>query len=85
MASVWDLQVEQAKSQLSAVTDEERLARRPQLLGALTMIDGLLTQINAAETQAQFDQAVQGAMMPLFGLMMMFQQPAPAAPAPVTP
>jgi len=35
------------------------------------MFEGILTQIEAAETQEQFDQALQGAMMPIMGLMMM--------------
>ena len=48
------------------------------------MVEGVLTQIEAAETQEQFDQALQGAMMPLMGIMMMGQgMGAPAAP--VTP
>ena len=40
-------------------------------MGVITMFEGILTQIEAAETQEQFDQALQGAMMPIMGLMMM--------------
>ena len=59
-------------------------------MGVLTMIDGVLTQIAAAETQEQFDQSLQGAMMPIMGLMMMGQSmgggmSAPAAPMPAAP
>lgn len=83
LASQWATQITEAKAQLEAITPESIAAQKPQIMGALTMVEGVLTQINAAETQAQFDQAVQGAMMPLFGLMMMMQQPAaPVAPTP---
>ena len=34
-------------------------------MGLLAMLDGVLAQLAAAETQQQFDQAVRGAMMPL--------------------
>ena len=39
-------------------------------MGMITMLDGILTQLNTAETQEQFDQALQGAMIPI-GLLMM--------------
>jgi hypothetical protein len=59
------------------------------MMGVLTMIDGVLAQIAAAETQEQFDQSLKGAMMPLMGLMMMGQgmggSAAPAAPMPAAP
>jgi len=61
-------------------------AQKPQIMGVLTMIDGVLTQIAAAETQEQFDQSLKGAMMPIMGLIMMGQgMGAPAAPVPAAP
>ena len=59
-------------------------------MGVLTMIDGVLAQIAAAETQEQFDQSLKGAMMPIMGMMMMGQGMgggwcAPAAPMPEAP
>jgi len=84
MANQWTAQIAEAKAQLEAMTPETIAAQKPQIMGALTMVEGVLTQIGAAETQAQFDQAVQGAMIPLFGLMMMFQQPAAGGAAPMS-
>ena len=49
------------------------------------MVEGILTQIEVAETQEQFDQALQGAMMPLMGLMMMQQGMGGSHSAPVMP
>lgn len=89
MANQWVENVANMKAQLEAITPEAQAAQKPQIMGALTMVEGVLTQISAAETQAQFDQTLKGAMMPLFGMIMMFQQnmaPPPAAPsAPITP
>ena len=39
-------------------------------MGMITMLDGILTQLNTAKTQEQFDQALHGAMIPI-GLLMM--------------
>ena len=39
-------------------------------MGMITIVDGILTQLEKAETQEQFDQALQGAMMPI-GILMM--------------
>ena len=73
MASGWSASMAQAKAQLESLTAEDMAKNKPQILGVLTMLDGILTQIEAAETQAQFDQSLQGAMMPLMGLFMMQQ------------
>jgi hypothetical protein len=62
-----------AKAQLEAITPEQITQNKPQILGALTMFESVLLQIEAAETQEQFDQALQGAMMPIMGLIMMQQ------------
>ena len=39
-------------------------------MGIITMLDGFLRQLDTAETQEQFDQALQGAIIPI-GLLMM--------------
>ena len=59
-----------AKKQLEAISFEEMAKNKPQIMGMITMVDGILTQLKTAETQEQFDQALQGAMMPI-GLLMM--------------
>jgi len=81
IASQWTTAVADMKAQLAAITPENMATTKPQIMGAITMMDGVLTQIEAAETQEQFDQSLQGAMMPLMGLLMMSQSmSAPSAP-----
>lgn len=86
MAETWEVQTAEARRQLEAIDPEKMAKQKPQILGVFAMIEGVLTQIEAAETQEQFDQALQGAMMPIMGLMMMGQGmggDAPSGNAPV--
>ncbi|MEO0510621.1 MAG: hypothetical protein AAF065_12260 [Verrucomicrobiota bacterium] len=89
MADEWVGKIAEMRSQLENIDVAQIAQMKPQLMGVFTMIDGVLTQIDEAETQEQFDQALQGAMMPLMGLMMMghgIGGGAPAIPAvPATP
>jgi len=92
MATDWTTQMADAKAQLEAISLEEMAQKKPQIMGAITMFEGILTQLEAAETQEQFDQALQGAMMPIMGLMMMQggmgggqSAPMPAPAMPVAP
>lgn len=87
IASEWATEIAESTAGLEAMSSEDVAAQKPQIMGVLTMIDGVLTQIAAAETQEQFDQSLKGAMMPLMGLMMMGQGMggAPAAPLPAAP
>ena len=70
MAANWSKEIGNAKKQLEAISSEEMAKNKPQIMGMITMIDGILTQLKTAETQEQFDQALQGAMIPI-GLLMM--------------
>lgn len=82
MATDWKTQMADAKAKLEAISPEDMAQNKPQIMGVITMLEGVLTQIETAETQEQFDQALQGAMMPIMGLMMMQQgMGAPAAPS----
>jgi hypothetical protein len=89
MASDWVAKIAEATAELEATSMQDIAANKPQIMSVLTMIDGVLAQIAAAETQEQFDQSLKGAMMPLMGLMMMGQgmggSAAPAAPMPAAP
>lgn len=91
MAVGWQETIANARGQLEAITPEQTAQSKPQIMQVVAMLDGVLTQIEAAQTQEQFDQALQGAMMPLMGLMMMQQgmgggQPAaPTMPMPSQP
>ena len=66
----WSTEMAAAKKQLQVISSEEIAKNKPQLMGMITMLDGILTQLNNAKTQEQFDQALQGAMIPI-GLLVM--------------
>ncbi len=82
MAAEWTQKISEAKTGLAELKPEDMAKNKPQIMGAITMVNGVLDQLAAAETQEQFDGALQGAMMPLMGLMMMSQSltAGPAAP-----
>lgn len=71
LASQWATNVADAKAQLEAISPEEIAQKKPQIMGAITMFEGILAQLEAAQNQEQFDLALQGAMMPIMGLIMM--------------
>lgn len=73
MAAEWSQKIAEAKANLAELKPEDMAKNKPQILGALAMAEGVLTQLDSAKTQAEFDQALQGAMMPIMGLMMMGQ------------
>lgn len=73
LAVAWQHNIANAKGQLETITPAQIAQNKPQVMQVVGMLDGVLTQIEAAETQEQFDQALRGAMMPLMGLMMMQQ------------
>lgn len=81
----WTEGVSEAKANLAALTPEDLAENKPQIIMAYGMVDGILTNLQNAQTQEQFDQAVQGAMMPLMGLMMMSGSMNMGAPAPDVP
>ena len=70
MATNWSTQMADAKKKLEAISSEEMAKNKPQIMGMVTMLDGILTQLEKAETQEQFDQALRGAMMPIGMLIM---------------
>ena len=80
----WSTEMAAAKKQLQAISSEEIAKNKPQLMGMITMLDGILTQLNTTKTQEQFDQVLQGAMIPI-GLLVMQSMGegigAPAKPA----
>jgi hypothetical protein len=85
MATDWGISMARAKAKLESISPEQIAQSKPQLLSILAMVEGILTQIEVAETQEQFDQALQGAMMPLMGLMMMQQGMGGSHSAPAMP
>lgn len=89
MARNWSAKIAEVKAEVDATSIEDIAAQKPQIMGALAMIDGVLAQIAAAENQEQFDQSLQGAMIPLMGLVMLSQGMGggvdPIAPMPEAP
>ena len=81
MATNWSTEMADAKAQLEAISSEEMAKNKPQIIGMITMVDGILTQLDSAQTQEQFDQALQGAMMPIGMLMMQGMGGGVGAPA----
>jgi hypothetical protein len=73
LSAQWSETIATAMAELEAITAEQLLANKPQAQMILGMVEGVLHQLEGAATQQQFDQALQGAMMPLMGLMMMGQ------------
>ena len=82
LASGWADGVALAKANLLELTPEVVAQNKPQMLMAYGMVDGILTNLQNAQTQEEFDQALQGAMMPLMGLMMMGGSMNLTAPTP---
>jgi hypothetical protein len=83
MATHWSTEMADTKAQLEGISSEEMAKKKPQIMGMITMVDGILTQLESAQTQEQFDQALQGAMMPIGMLMMQGmggEMDAPAMP-----
>ena len=90
LAAEWATEVAGARAKLEAISPAELAANKPQVMQMLKVFDGVLGQLEAAQTQAQFDQALQGAMLPVMGLLMIGQglgaeAPAPHLPAPALP
>ena len=70
IANDWGTEIAAIKKQLEAISSEEIAKKKPQLMYMITLLDGIVTQLNAAETQAQFDQAIKAAIIPI-GLLIM--------------
>ena len=70
IATKWSTGMAASKKHLEAISSDEIAKNKPQLMGIITMLDGILTQLNTADNQEQFDQTLQGAMIPI-GLFMM--------------
>ena len=74
MQSNWKTRVEEMNSSIKSMSTENFEAQKTQIMGALTMFDGLLTKIASAETQEQFDQSLKEVTMPLISIFMMINQ-----------
>lgn len=70
MAVDWDKNVAEARQKIAAITDEEIQQGSMQAMMMIGMVDGVLAQLNAAETAEEFDQSIQGILGPFLGGMM---------------
>ena len=74
LESEWVTNFEKMTAALEATSTEQFEAQKTQVMGALTMIDGILTKIESAETQEQFDASIQSAALPVMSAFMMLSQ-----------
>lgn len=80
----WADGMAEARASLDRVTAEEVEANKVQTAMILGILEGVLSQIESAESQESFDLSLKSAAMPLIGLFMMSGQSGigtPAAPA----
>ena len=77
MVTGWQADVEQAKAKIAMMDKRQLDQMKPQILGALAMADGLLSQVGKAATQNEFNTAISS----IVGLVM---GPPGAGPAPVS-
>lgn len=70
----WAETIEEMKKSLEAYSPEEFEAQKTQILGALTMFDGILTKFSSAQTQEEFNQSLKDSTMPLMSIFMMLNQ-----------
>jgi hypothetical protein len=85
VATNWSTAMADAKAQLEAIPFEVMAKKKLQIIGIITKVDGILTQLDSAQTQGQFDLALQGAMMPIAIGMLMMQGKGGGMGAPAVP
>lgn len=81
----WSAQMAEAKAMLEALTPEAAAESKAQTMMMVGMIEGILGQVEAAQTQEQFDAAIQGAMMPIMMMGMQMGGALGAGAAPEMP
>jgi hypothetical protein len=77
--SEWAVNIEQMTASLEVTSAEAFEAQKTQIMGALTMFEGILTQIASVQTQEQFDESLQSAAMPFMSIFMILSQASNAA------
>jgi hypothetical protein len=70
LAADWAGMMSQAREGLDGFSPADLEAMKPQILGMFGMAEGVLSQIQGAQTVAQLDQALQGAVFSVMGMMM---------------
>ena len=70
-AEMWGAEISKANSSLQAVTAEQVNANKVQAGMILGILEGVMSQIEGADSQESFDRALQGAVIPIMGMLMM--------------
>jgi hypothetical protein len=70
MAEGWDQEVAEARAKLASITEEEVQQGSMQMMMLIGMADGVIAQLETAETAEEFEQAIQGILGPFLGGMM---------------
>lgn len=69
LATIWSEIMAENKEELEAIPFDNLVQNKSQIMSAFTMADALLTQLDSAQTQEEFDQALENGMMPIFLLI----------------
>lgn len=70
MAEDWSEVVASARKEIESISARDVQALKPQILGAYGLVEGTLLQMEAAQTTEQLDEALQGIVFAVMGLMM---------------
>lgn len=70
IADGWVKTITKIKRKLGAINPKDIAKNKAQVITLLSMFEVALMQIEIAETQIQFDQSVQRAVLPLMGLLL---------------
>lgn len=70
MAEEWSAATAEARTQIEGMSREAMQAMKPQILGVFGMLEGTISQLESAETTQQLDQALQGIIFAVMGMMM---------------
>tara|TARA_B100000989_G_scaffold266673_1_gene220317 strand:+ start:2680 stop:3585 length:906 start_codon:yes stop_codon:yes gene_type:complete len=68
----WSEGIADSKEELKAFSFDDLVENKSQIMGLFTTADILLTQFDSAQTQEEFNQAIEGSMMQIGVLVMQF-------------
>ena len=69
ISNEWVKTMAEFKEKLEAINPEELAKNKPRLIALISILEGVLKQMDMAETQVQFDLFLQRAVLPLVGLL----------------
>jgi len=84
IAAQWTASIAEVKTSLEALSPKAVAAAKADVMNVLKVLDDVMNTVEAAETQADFDQSLKNAMMPLMGVYMAIMETVSGG-APVAP